>query len=89
MPLTCMKSIIPVPSRRAPLFVGLALLVSPLLMNAQATPDTASRQTQNPSGQETERGFNYGWLGLLGLAGLAGLRRRQPVLHNRLATETR
>jgi MYXO-CTERM domain-containing protein len=30
----------------------------------------------------TDKGFNYGWLGLLGLAGLAGLTRKQPpVVH--------
>ena len=29
----------------------------------------------------TDRGFDYGWLGLLGLAGLAGLMRRNGTAH--------
>jgi len=66
------------------LLLGLALLVSPIKMvNAQ---DTAASQTQN-TGRDSDRGFDWGWLGLLGLAGLAGLRRREPTPSGRLAGE--
>ena len=84
-----MKSKIDAPAKIVTILVGLVVLVSPTLTNAQATQDTASSQIQNTIGHDPDRGFNYGWLGLLGLAGFAGLRRREPVLNTRLATETR
>jgi hypothetical protein len=37
-----------------------------------AAPDTTVRR-------DTDRGFDWGWLGLLGLAGLMGLRRQPDV----------
>ena len=83
-----MKSITVPKSGLAALLLGLALLASPGMMNAQAAQDTATSQTQN-TGRDYDRGFNWGWLGLLGLAGLAGLRRREPTHTGRLATETR
>ena len=67
------------------LLLGLALFASPM-MNAQAAQDTAASQTQN-TGRNSDRGFDWGWLGLLGLAGLAGLSRREPTLSGRLASE--
>ena len=66
------------------LLLGLALLVSPIkVINAQ---DAAASQTQN-TGRDSDRGFDWGWLGLLGLAGLAGLRRREAMPSGRLASE--
>lgn len=44
------------------------------------TADTTVRR-------DTDRGFDWGWLGLLGLAGLMGM-RRQPDVHRVDATRT-
>jgi MYXO-CTERM domain-containing protein len=41
--------------------------------STSATPSTTDTTVR----RDSDRGFDWGWLGLLGLAGLAGL-RRQP-----------
>jgi hypothetical protein len=44
-----------------------------------ATPTTATG-TDTTTRRDTDRGFDWGWLGLIGLAGLMGL-RKQPDTH--------
>lgn len=83
-----MKSTTTLKPGLAALLLGVALLASPAMMNAQSAQDTASTQTQN-TGRDTDHGFNWGWLGLIGLAGLTGLRRRETMPSGRLATDTR
>jgi MYXO-CTERM domain-containing protein len=75
------------PKPRLTLLLGLALLASPTMMNAQSAQDTAT-QAQNAT-RNPDRGFDWGRLGLLGLAGLTGLRRREPMGSEQLATERR
>lgn len=76
-------------------FVGAGILalgvtVMPLNLPASAQTDTTSPgttgdtmgndQTADVAGEEGDRDFDWGWLGLLGLAGLAGLaKRNEPV----------
>ena len=46
---------------------------------ATPTTSTATGTTDTRVRHDTDRGFDWGWLGLLGLAGLAGLRRQPDV----------
>jgi len=41
---------------------------------------TTTTGTDTTTRRDTDRGFDWGWLGLLGLAGLMGL-RKQPDAH--------
>lgn len=75
-------------------FVGAGILtlsvaVLPLSLPASAQTDTTSPgtgdamgndATADVAGEQGDRDFDWGWLGLLGLAGLAGLaKRNEPV----------
>ncbi len=71
------------------LSLGLALSMTPQVLNAQDTSTTSPSTTNTANAgtdRDTHRGFDWGWLGLLGLAGLAGLRRKPDVI---TTTDTR
>jgi MYXO-CTERM domain-containing protein len=68
-----------------------ALATAPAFAQTANDPTPRNDTTMTRRAPDTDRGNNWGWLGLLGLVGLAGLRRRdrEPgVIEDRRPTTT-
>jgi MYXO-CTERM domain-containing protein len=62
-----------------PILTGTLAVAATLPTFAQNTGAAADRTAS--ARVDTDRGFDWGWLGLLGLAGLFGLKRRPDTDH--------
>ena len=58
------------------LALATAISLPALSQSSTGSTGTTAATTDTTVRRDSDRGFDWGWLGLLGLAGLAGLRRR-------------
>ena len=72
-------------------FLGLATVVLGLSFAPEMIvgQDNDAPRTAAQRDDDSDEGFDLGWLGLLGLVGLAGLKRRDRDDHHRHGTATR